>query len=114
MKNAQDSSVTNFCPICGQHLTSSDLENHFSTELTRLAKFHSYSQRHELRRSFSSEMHALQNSLQGRNNRWETFQRIQTNRQSRLRAKLRKRKFDETDFSQIPSTCQACPGKIGN
>lgn len=49
---------------------------------------------------------------QGPDSRWETFQRIRTNRQGRLRAKQRKRKSDsESEFTEQlrNSQCQSCP-----
>lgn len=76
-------------------------------------------------------MHPTNGILQGPDSRWEvglidfvkknriftetlaqTFQRIRTNRQGRLRAKTRKRKSDsESEFTEQlrNSQCQSCP-----
>lgn len=79
-----------------------------------------------------SGMHPTNGVLQGPDSRWEvsylwilcqhlrirrtfklqTFQRIRTNRQGRLRAKTRKRKGDsESEFTEQlrNSQCQSCP-----
>lgn len=61
----------NSCPICGIQLAPSDLETHFSAELSRLAKMTSPAERLELRRTLSVDMHAMQSTLQGRTSRWE-------------------------------------------
>lgn len=61
----------NGCPICGVQLSPSDLETHFSAELTRLTKMTSHAERIELRRTLSVDMHTVQNNLQGRTSRWE-------------------------------------------
>jgi hypothetical protein len=119
----------NSCPICGIQLAPDELEQHFSTELGRLAKPNMYNERQEMRRTLSMELHAVQSSLQSRTSRWEvsenyfcdflarrdltpprpsqTFQRIRVNRQGRLRGKLRKRKFEEEAYANM--TCQSCP-----
>lgn len=50
--------------------------------------------------------------LQGSDSRYESFQRIRTNRQSRLRAKQRKRRSDsDSEYMEVgnPATCQNCP-----
>ncbi|XP_035788547.1 protein Teyrha-meyrha-like isoform X2 [Anopheles albimanus] len=102
----------NGCPICGVQLSPSDLETHFSAELTRLTKMTSHAERIELRRTLSVDMHTVQNNLQGRTSRWETFKNIRNKRQDRLRGKLRKRKFDGEDGFGLQLTninCQSCP-----
>ncbi|XP_058831746.1 protein Teyrha-meyrha isoform X2 [Topomyia yanbarensis] len=102
----------NSCPICGIQLAPSDLETHFSAELTRLSKMSSAAERLELRRTLGVDMHAMQSTLQGRTSRWETFKNIRNKRQDRLRGKLRKRKFDGEDGfgMQLGNVnCQSCP-----
>lgn len=105
----------NTCPVCGIQLASNELETHFLTELDRLYKLSCGSDRQRLRTNFniSSLMHSTNGNMQpGTDSRWETFQRIRTNRQSRLRAKTRKRKSDsESEFSEQlrNSQCQSCP-----
>lgn len=85
------------------------------TELDRLYKLSCGSDRQRLRTNFniSSLMHSANGNMQpGTDSRWETFQRIRTNRQSRLRAKTRKRKSDsESEFTEQlrNSQCQSCP-----
>ncbi|CAO1436622.1 unnamed protein product [Diamesa hyperborea] len=106
-KPIQTPSGHNSCPICGIQLSSDELEQHFSAELGRLAKPNLYNERQEIRRTLGMEMHAVQNSMQSRNSRWETFQRIRVNRQGRLRGKLRKRKYEEEAYANM--TCQSCP-----
>lgn len=61
----------NSCPICGIQLSPDELESHFSAELGRLAKPNMYSERQEIRRTLSMELHAVQNSMQSRSSRWE-------------------------------------------
>ncbi|KFB47871.1 hypothetical protein ZHAS_00015925 [Anopheles sinensis] len=102
----------NACPICGVQLSPSDLETHFSAELTRLTKMTTHAERLELRRTLSVDLHTVQNNLQGRTSRWETFKNIRNKRQDRLRGKLRKRKFDGEDGFGLQLTninCQSCP-----
>ena len=76
-----------------------------------MAKLSSYPERQELRRTLSAEIHTVQNSLQGRSSRWETFKNIRNKRQDRLRGKFRKRKFDGEDAFglQLNVNCQSCP-----
>uniref|UniRef100_A0A182K7L6 RNF220 domain-containing protein n=1 Tax=Anopheles christyi TaxID=43041 RepID=A0A182K7L6_9DIPT len=102
----------NACPICGIQLSPSDLETHFSAELSRLTKMTTHAERLELRRTLSVDLHTVQNNLQGRTSRWETFKNIRNKRQDRLRGKLRKRKFDGEDGFGLQLTninCQSCP-----
>lgn len=61
----------NSCPICGIQLSPDELESHFSAELGRLAKPNMYSERQEIRRTLSMELHAVQSSMQSRSSRWE-------------------------------------------
>ncbi|KAG4068593.1 hypothetical protein HA402_004934 [Bradysia odoriphaga] len=104
----------NTCPVCGIQLNVNELEAHFLTELDRLYKLSNGSERQRLRANFNmtSGMHPTNGMLQGPDSRWETFQRIRTNRQGRLRAKTRKRKSDsESEFTEQlrNSQCQSCP-----
>ncbi|XP_061513799.1 protein Teyrha-meyrha isoform X2 [Anopheles gambiae] len=102
----------NACPICGIQLSPTDLETHFSAELSRLTKMTTHAERLELRRTLSVDLHTVQNNLQGRTSRWETFKNIRNKRQDRLRGKLRKRKFDGEDGFGLQLTninCQSCP-----
>ncbi|CAG9806725.1 unnamed protein product [Chironomus riparius] len=105
--NTQSATGHNSCPICGIQLSLDELDQHYSSELQRLAKPNMYNERQEIRRTLSMELHAVQGSLQSRTSRWETFQRIRVNRQGRLRGKLRKRKFEEEAYANM--TCQSCP-----
>lgn len=59
------------CPICGVQIAIEELESHFSTELSRIAKSNMYNERQELRRTLSMELHAVQSTLQSRTSRWE-------------------------------------------
>lgn len=70
----------NSCPICGIQLSPEELESHFSAELGRLAKPNMYSERQEIRRTLSMELHAVQSSMQSRSSRWE----VRTTRTLRL------------------------------
>lgn len=133
----------NTCPVCGVQLAPHELEPHFHTELERLYKLSMGADRHRMRgnngpnsNSFNinSLMHphsgghgapggngtggggGILNSQPGPDSRWETFQRIRNNRQSRLRAKARKRKCDsESEFGEqhqqlrTAAQCQSCP-----
>ncbi|XP_055320054.1 protein Teyrha-meyrha-like isoform X2 [Sitodiplosis mosellana] len=105
---------SNSCPVCGVHLLSNELETHFLAELDRLYKLSSGPERQRIRASFNmnSGMHMNNGLIQGPDSRWETFQRIRTNRQGRLRAKTRKRKGDsESEYPEHirNSQCQSCP-----
>lgn len=133
----------NTCPVCGLQLAPHELEPHFHTELERLYKLSMGSDRHRMRNGPNSNsfninalMHphghpgapgpgngtsggggGILNSQPGPDSRWETFQRIRNNRQSRLRAKARKRKCDsESEFGdqqqqmlRTAAQCQSCP-----
>lgn len=68
---SQSATGHNSCPICGIQLSPDELEQHFSTELGRLAKPNMYNERQEMRRTLSMELHAVQSSLQSRTSRWE-------------------------------------------
>jgi len=61
----------NSCPICGIQLSLDELDQHYSSELQRLAKPNMYNERQEIRRTLSMELHAVQSSLQSRTSRWE-------------------------------------------
>ncbi|XP_031634033.1 protein Teyrha-meyrha isoform X2 [Contarinia nasturtii] len=105
---------SNSCPVCGVHLLANELETHFLAELDRLYKLSSGPERQRIRASFNmnNTMHMSNGLIQGPDSRWETFQRIRTNRQGRLRAKTRKRKGDsESEYPEHirNSQCQSCP-----
>jgi hypothetical protein len=76
---APPSTGHNACPICGIQLSADELEQHFSTELGRLAKPNMYNERQEIRRTLSMELHAVQSSLQSRTSRWEVSTNSFTN-----------------------------------
>lgn len=63
----------NTCPVCGIQLNVNELETHFLTELDRLYKLSSGSERQRLRANFnmSSGMHPTNGILQGPDSRWE-------------------------------------------
>lgn len=74
------------CPICGQGLTPSDLESHLDHELDLLTKISIISP------DLIHHKFAMSPGLdQAPRNRWDSFQRIQRNRQSRIRLKLSRR-----------------------
>ncbi|XP_018325529.1 E3 ubiquitin-protein ligase RNF220-like isoform X2 [Agrilus planipennis] len=83
------------CPVCGMSISPGDLETHFMRELDRLYKLNgSGSINLRTRRNEPSRPPALPGDS-GPEGRWETFQRIKTNRQGRLKLKIRKRKADD-------------------
>ncbi|XP_050497273.1 protein Teyrha-meyrha-like isoform X2 [Diabrotica virgifera virgifera] len=91
------------CPICGLTISPGDLESHFMHELERLYKLSGSGIAASRKRSRPEPGRppALPGDS-GPEGRWETFQRIKTNRQGRLRIKIRKRKGDEI--------CPICTG----
>ncbi|XP_031335981.1 protein Teyrha-meyrha-like isoform X2 [Photinus pyralis] len=83
------------CPVCGMGISPGDLEAHFIHELERLYKLsEAGSIGSRKRRPDPGRPPALPGDS-GPEGRWETFQRIKTNRQGRLRLKIRKRKADD-------------------
>ncbi|KAL3289681.1 hypothetical protein HHI36_023085 [Cryptolaemus montrouzieri] len=92
------------CPVCGSTIASGDLESHFMYELDRLYKLNGTGiAATRKRRPEPGRPPALPGDS-GPEGRWETFQRIKTNRQGRLRLKIRKRKSDEN--------CLICVGRL--
>lgn len=87
-----------------------ELETHFLSELDRLYKLSTGNERQKIRASLNNSLHQHMN-MQGQSpdSRWETFQRIRTNRQSRLRAKTRKRRNDSDSEFHPGSPCHSCP-----
>lgn len=100
------------CPICGMPLRTSELEMHYTQELEYLTKLSASlivsannQQRLNQVRSPNQPHHGLispsmknQLSLEvAPRSRWDTFQRIQRNRQSRIRVKLSRRAGKRSD-----------------
>ncbi|XP_065165417.1 E3 ubiquitin-protein ligase RNF220-like [Atheta coriaria] len=84
------------CPVCGLTIPPGDLETHFVHELERLYKINgSAAAASRNKRSHDATRPPALPGDAGPDGRWETFQRIKTNRQGRLRVKLRKRKADD-------------------
>lgn len=85
-------------------ISPGDLETHFVHELERLYKLSGTGiTATKKRRPEPGRPPALPGDS-GPEGRWETFQRIKTNRQGRLRIKIRKRKADEN--------CPICVGRF--
>ncbi|XP_072157399.1 E3 ubiquitin-protein ligase Rnf220 isoform X2 [Bemisia tabaci] len=88
----------NCCPVCGVSIRANDLESHLLQELDRLTKISKNRMRRPSLPHPRTNNHrddpaaAVDGSLEGR---WETYQRIKTNRQGRLRIKNKKRKADD-------------------
>ncbi|XP_055383615.1 protein Teyrha-meyrha isoform X2 [Condylostylus longicornis] len=94
------------CPVCGIQLSSDDWNSHFLTELDRLYKLSSGVERPH----FSNEPYQSHDELiRSKHNRWETFQRIQQNRQGRFKIKVRKRKHGKDLFFMENLFCRSCP-----
>lgn len=92
------------CPVCGMTISPGDLESHFVHELERLYKLSGTGiAAGKKRRPEPGRPPALPGDS-GPEGRWETFQRIKTNRQGRLRIKIRKRKADDN--------CPICIGRF--
>lgn len=92
------------CPVCGMTISPGDLESHFVHELERLYKLSGTGiTAGKKRRPEPGRPPALPGDS-GPEGRWETFQRIKTNRQGRLRIKIRKRKADDN--------CPICIGRF--
>ncbi|CAG9855196.1 unnamed protein product [Phyllotreta striolata] len=91
------------CPVCGLTISPGDLETHFMHELERLYKLSGSGIAASRKRSRPEPGRppALPGDS-GPEGRWETFQRIKTNRHGRLRIKIRKRKADDV--------CSICTG----
>ncbi|KAK9890475.1 hypothetical protein WA026_010558 [Henosepilachna vigintioctopunctata] len=92
------------CPVCGSSIASGDLESHFMYELERLYKLNGTGIAATRRRRPEPGRPQALPGDSGPDGRWETFQRIKTNRQGRLRLKIRKRKADEN--------CMICVGRL--
>ncbi|XP_066158298.1 E3 ubiquitin-protein ligase RNF220-like isoform X1 [Euwallacea fornicatus] len=92
------------CPVCGITISPGDLETHFMQELERLYKLNGTGIAASRKRNARDPGRppALPGDS-GPEGRWETFQRIKTNRQGRLRIKIRKRKADDG--------CPICTGR---
>ncbi|XP_044765777.1 E3 ubiquitin-protein ligase RNF220-like isoform X3 [Coccinella septempunctata] len=102
--NKQKKRDPSSCPVCGSTIASGDMESHFMYELERLYKLSGTGiAATRKRRPESGRPPALPGDS-GPEGRWETFQRIKTNRQGRLRLKIRKRKADEN--------CLICIGRL--
>ncbi|XP_054286469.1 E3 ubiquitin-protein ligase RNF220-like [Macrosteles quadrilineatus] len=81
------------CPVCGVTLRPGELDTHVVQELERLYKLSANVRVRRLSSPHPREhLSSSDGSLEAR---WETYQRIRANRQSRLRIKYRKRKPDE-------------------
>lgn len=66
--------MPNTCPVCGIQLTTNELEAHFLTELDRLYKLSSGTDRQRLRTNFNINTLAHANNgviQQGPDGRWE-------------------------------------------
>ncbi|CAG0881984.1 unnamed protein product [Cyprideis torosa] len=93
------------CPVCQQALRDGEIESHCAMELDRLSQQQIHLQCMEMTRP-PSQASDLSRGGRGEPNsgaRWETYQRIRTNRQNRLRLKLKRRREDEI-FTPV------CPG----
>ncbi|XP_060536961.1 E3 ubiquitin-protein ligase RNF220-like [Cylas formicarius] len=92
------------CPVCGISISPGDFESHFMQELERLYKLNGtgIAASRKRNRPEPGRPPALPGDS-GPEGRWETFQRIKTNRQGRLRLKIRKRKADDG--------CPICTGR---
>ncbi|CAH0562343.1 unnamed protein product [Brassicogethes aeneus] len=91
------------CPVCGLTISPGDLETHFMHELERLYKLSGTGVASTRKRRPEPGRPPALPGDSGPEGRWETFQRIKTNRQGRLRLKIRKRKGDEN--------CVICTGR---
>ncbi|XP_017779718.1 PREDICTED: E3 ubiquitin-protein ligase RNF220-like isoform X2 [Nicrophorus vespilloides] len=83
------------CPVCGLTIPPGDLETHFMHELERLYKLNGTGIAAGRKRAHEPGRPPALPGDSGPEGRWETFQRIKTNRQGRLRIKIRKRKTDD-------------------
>ncbi|XP_049845911.1 E3 ubiquitin-protein ligase Rnf220-like isoform X2 [Schistocerca gregaria] len=100
------------CPVCGVTLRAGELEAHYAHELQRLYKLGGARARRPPPppppgpAAAAAAAAAASASADGTHEgRWETYQRIKANRQSRLRLKNRKRKADE-------ATCPVCSERL--
>ncbi|XP_026475108.1 protein Teyrha-meyrha-like isoform X2 [Ctenocephalides felis] len=93
------------CPVCGVTLQAGELESHFVQELERLYKLTATPNRNRRHEAMMRPTGTGVPGDPGPDGRWETFQRIKTNRQSRLRIKARKRKVEET-------ACPVCHSRM--
>lgn len=101
-RNKKRQSDPGFCPICSVTLRNHEIESHLSSEIEKLNK---------LPTSTKYKMNGSKNapSCSGTNEegdkKWQTFQKVRQNRQSRQRSKGRKRKADE-------ATCPICNKEV--
>ncbi|XP_015923213.1 E3 ubiquitin-protein ligase Rnf220 isoform X3 [Parasteatoda tepidariorum] len=99
---------TPFCPICGQALQLSDLASHFEMEVERLPEIRKcISQQVEvtsLHSPFSSPMCMVRKDDKGKpESRWETYQRVKSNRTTRLtsaRCMIKRKKWDDPNCTE--------------
>ncbi|XP_026474068.1 E3 ubiquitin-protein ligase Rnf220-like [Ctenocephalides felis] len=82
------------CPVCGITLRTPELESHYVLEMEKLNKLSTCRTRKASLGSSSNENGST--SANTVENSWDTFQKIKSNRQSRLKANTRKRKADGT------------------
>ncbi|XP_064215460.1 E3 ubiquitin-protein ligase RNF220 isoform X1 [Tribolium castaneum] len=92
------------CPICGMTISPGDLEAHLGQELEVLCKISGTGLAATRKRRQEPGRPPALPGDSGPEGRWETFQRIKSNRQGRLRMKTRKRKIDEG--------CLICVGRL--
>ncbi|XP_037907167.1 protein Teyrha-meyrha isoform X2 [Hermetia illucens] len=104
------SSVPESCPVCGIQLSVDEWNTHFLSELDRLYKLSSGMDRSNIQQNYLMGSCPNQdNGMRTSHNRWETFQRIRTNRQSRLRIKVRRRKCGNDLYFLENLFCNSCP-----
>ncbi|KAJ3639787.1 hypothetical protein Zmor_003124 [Zophobas morio] len=92
------------CPICGMTISPGDLEAHLGQELEVLCKISGTGLAATRKRRQEPGRPPALPGDSGPEGRWETFQRIKSNRQGRLRMKTRKRKIDDG--------CMICVGRL--
>ncbi|CAG9855356.1 unnamed protein product [Phyllotreta striolata] len=81
------------CPVCSITLRESEVNVHLNSEIERLNKLQASKSKVNGKNTPGSSSNGSADNSADKN--WETFQKIRTNRQNRLRTKTRKRRAEE-------------------
>lgn len=83
------------CPVCSVTIRVSELNTHLGMEMERLSKLGNQKHKRSPRRMSPLFVSGASASAEGLAKYWETYQRVKTNRQGRLKVKAKKRKPEE-------------------
>lgn len=83
------------CPVCSVTVRQTELDAHLCLELDKLNKIPAPRMKCNGKTTPSCSNGALSSTSKDSDKNWETFQKVKSNRQGRLRTKTRKRKAEE-------------------